>query len=288
MDKGGEIAYDLSHFALKPYACGLRGFGTVGRRAKLMEIGPLVLGSNLLTVSQLHLPEGARALAKGLETKVSDLDARLRPRMHRLAERRDFIGFEQATLDKAMSLDGDVYLDGFWQSERYFERHASAIRHELRPDFTLSPAAGRLAREIADGDSVSLHVRRGDYVALAGVQAVFGSCTLEYYAKGVEAMMRKYDRPRLFIFSDDISWAKQNLRFEAPMSFVSGTEGVSDREELILMSMCKGNIIANSTFSWWGAWLNSSPDKLVVAPSRWVTGGGMESRDVVPDSWTKI
>jgi hypothetical protein len=288
LDRGAEVAFDLSHFYLKPYSCGLRGFASTGRAAGPMEIGPLVMGANLLTVSQLHLPGRVKPMAQALSSKALSLDARLRPRMHRLMERRDMIGFEQATLEKAMSLPEDIYLDGFWQSERYFLRHAASIRQELTPQFPLSPAAQALAREISSVDAVSLHVRRGDYVSLAGVQKVFGSCSLEYYAKGVDLMQRRYAHPHIYVFSDDIAWARENLRYDVPMSYVSGTPGLSDREELALMSRCKGNIIANSTFSWWGAWLNPSPEKSVVAPGRWVSGGGMESKDVVPESWARV
>ncbi|MEM0448491.1 MAG: alpha-1,2-fucosyltransferase [Methanomassiliicoccales archaeon] len=288
LDRDAEMAFDLSHFYLKPYGCGLRGFNFIGRKAGLLEIGPMILLSNLSTVAQLHLPKSFRSLAVWLGSKALSLDSRLRPGMHRLVERRDLIGFERETLEKAMSLPEDIYLDGFWQSERYFLRHAQVIRKELTPRLPLSEGAKTIEMEMAKCDAVSLHVRRGDYVNLPGVQKVFGACSLEYYSKAVDIMSQRYSQPHLFVFSDDIEWAKDHLRFDLPMSFVSGTAGVNDLEELVLMTKCKGNIIANSTFSWWGAWLNSSPDKVVVAPSRWVVGGGMTAKEVVPDGWIKV
>jgi len=171
----------------------------------------------------------------------------------------------------------DYYLDGYWQSEKYFLE----IREELRNEF--SPPTNvldKLLKTIStNSNSVSIHIRRTDYVTSNGYHPVQ---TVEYYENALN-IIGDYDN--LFVFSDDIQWCKNNLNFKK-MIFV---ESLSEIEDLWLMSLCKNNIIANSTFSWWGAWLNKNPNKKVVAPIKWFgSQTNLNTSDIIPEDWLKI
>jgi hypothetical protein len=180
------------------------------------------------------------------------------------------ISRDKNTLFRPDVLDwkGDIYLDGYWQSPRYFEE----IRDTLLKEFTLvSPLAGvaaELAAKVRATNSVSLHVRRGDYMKNPQVGKEFGICSVDYYTKAIAEIRNTVSDPTFFVFSDDVAWVKENLELGDSFVFAQG-EGLSDTIELVLMSMCNHNIIANSSFSWWAAWLNQNPKKIVVAPTPW-------------------
>lgn len=181
---------------------------------------------------------------------------------------------------------GQVYLDGYFQSEQYFKDY----EHIIREDFTLKESSRHVDvwREKLSGekDSVSLHVRRGDY---AGHQTLGGICTEAYYARALERISEKVENSRIYVFSDDIAWVKENIPLPENTEYVSSPE-MSDYEELVIMSLCRHHIIANSSFSWWGAWLGTYEDTVVIAPNTWVRGRGSEkqNRDTVPASWIRV
>ena len=169
----------------------------------------------------------------------------------------------------------NVCLKGFWQREEYFKDIADILRNE----FTLKNPLGKISESwrqkilVADC-AVSLHVRRGDY--LNPNQLNFGTLPVNYYFRCIEELKKNISKFTIFVFSDDLEWAKKNLDFGVPTEFVEGCE--HDYEELHLMSLCRHNIIANSSFSWWGAWLNSNPDKKVFMPSNYlITAEGFTS-----------
>ena len=186
--------------------------------------------------------------------------------------------FDQA----AAETKGDAYLDGFWQSEKYF----SGIGNDIRRDLTLAQPYGSnaqsISNEIKSCESVSLHVRRTDYL----IGSSFGPCSPEYYSKAVEIIGKRVENPCIFVFSDDIEWSKKNIKTGLPQTFVS-SKGVADYEELMLMAQCRHNITANSSFSWWGAWLNANPQKTVVTPKIWFKKEKLNTKSRVPDSWIK-
>lgn len=183
----------------------------------------------------------------------------------------DFIFREYNILDNYT-----YYLDGYWQSEKYFKNIESTIRQELSPDDVTKE---RLSKFIGDGNSVSMHIRRTDYVTSNGFHPVQ---TISYYEKALD-IIREYDS--LFVFSDDIEWCKSNLKFNN-IVFV---EGFSDVEDMWLQSMCKNNIIANSSFSWWGAWLNTNKDKKIIAPTNWFGNqANLNTSDIIPNDWIRI
>lgn len=186
-----------------------------------------------------------------------------------------------------LDLQKDIYLEGFWQTEKYFLMIADIIRKEfsLRNEFNNLDKG--LLEVIDNSLSVSLHIRRGDYVANLKTNQFHGACSLEYYQAGIDYLKNRFGSVVLFIFSDDIEWVKDNLKTDQKIIFVSNGK-LKDYEELVLMSKCKHNIIANSSFSWWGAWLNNNPVKIVIAPKNWFNNVKANKNDIVPESWVRL
>lgn len=187
-----------------------------------------------------------------------------------------------------LNLPDSVYLDGYWQSEKYFADIADIIRQE----FTVkTPQKGKdkdLAELMASCESVSLHIRRGDFVSDSHTNQVHGTCDLDYYRRCVENFTPTVKHPRFFIFSDEPEWARDNLRLPYPTTLVAHNGADKNYEDMRLMSQCKHHIIANSSFSWWGAWLNPIEDKLVFAPKRWFTRDNRNLHDLIPNQWIKV
>lgn len=190
--------------------------------------------------------------------------------------------FEPEVLDWT----GDIFLDGYWQSPRYFDDIRDTLLAEFQLNTPLSAPVEKYKTQITASDSVSIHIRRGDYVKNPQVQKEFGICSAEYYQTALAHIKNQVADPTCFVFSDDIEWVKANLPLPASAVFVQDPD-LRDVEELALMSMCKHNIIANSTFSWWGAWLNANPSKVVVAPTPWFNNSKFDP-NLLPDSWTQL
>ncbi len=180
-----------------------------------------------------------------------------------------------------------IYLFGYWQSEKYFKNIENIIRKEFTLKNDLSKEARDILNKIQNTNSISIHIRRGDYVKNKKTHALHGTCSLDYYYKAIKTIQEKIKNPHFFIFSDDISWAQENLKMNFPFTLVKGAD-IKDVEEVILMSKCKHNIIANSTFSWWGAWLNSNHNKIVIAPKPWFNISTINTKDLLPSSWLTI
>ena len=187
---------------------------------------------------------------------------------------------------RILSAGKNSYLDGYWQSPKYFDD----IENILRKDFTLkNPQSEKyetMLKKIAETNSVSLHIRRGDYLAVKNT-AVYTPCSMEYYKKGIEYIVSKVGMIDICIFSDDTAWVKENLKTNFPILFVSD-EGFSDYQELLLMSACKHNITANSTFGWWGAWLNKNPQKTIITPKKWFSDENKNQSDLIPPTWIQL
>lgn len=180
-----------------------------------------------------------------------------------------------------------AYLDGYWQAAKYFKGIENIIREEFTLKNKLSILYKQTEKKIKKNDSVALHVRRSDYLTLKRISEIFGTCPPEYYQKAIQKISEKAEKPTFFIFSDDVEWVKENLKIKYPVIFVSDNS-LEDYEELMLMSKCKHNIIANSTFSWWGAWLNNNPNKTVIAPKKWFKDTSKSAKDLIPKSWKKL
>jgi hypothetical protein len=181
-----------------------------------------------------------------------------------------------------------LYLQGYWQSERYFEKHADALRKEFAFRNTTTGRNEELADQIRQGISVSLHIRRGDYASDPKTLAYHGLCEPEYYFRAIEYMRGHVPKFRLFAFSDDPQWVAGTLKSRYPeMVVVDHNPGDQSHNDMLLMSLCDHHIIANSSFGWWGAWLNPDTYKIVIAPRKWFANGH-STADLIPENWFRL
>ena len=186
-----------------------------------------------------------------------------------------------------LNLPDGVYLKGYWQSKKYFSDIAAILRGEFTLKTPLSEKNNEMSELIASKQSVSVHVRRGDYVETRRIKQVYNACGPDYYLRCVDYMKQLVKNPYFFIFSDDPQWAKDNLKQLNPAVIVDCNRTNKDYEDIWLMSRCNHHIIANSTFSWWGAWLNPREDKIVLAPKQWFDKKQvlMKTDDLFPSGW---
>lgn len=177
------------------------------------------------------------------------------------------------------NIENNSYLNGYWQSEKYFIEIENIIKNKLSiKDELESYILNKYP--FLNSNTVSLHIRRGDYVNLQNYHPLQ---TVEYYKKAYDII--NDSSVNIIILSNDIPWCKENLNFNN-MFFIENETNIVD---LYIMSKCRNNIIANSSFSWWGAWLNSNVDKKVIAPSKWFgPQAGIYENDIVPEKWIKI
>jgi len=185
-------------------------------------------------------------------------------------------------------LPDNSYLRGNFPSERYFADQEVLIRREFT--FAGEPDApnAALLDEIAKTNAVSLHIRRGDYVANPKIAKVHGTVDLGFYTRAMAWIAERVSDPTVFVFSDDPAWARTNLALTHPTRIVDLNGPEQPAADMRLMAACRHHILANSTFSWWGAWLNPSPQKIVVAPEPWFRDPALDSRDIVPKRWVKL
>lgn len=212
---------------------------------------------------------------------------------------KPFIRTKQHIIEKGLAFNEEylqiqwdyLYLEWYWQTEKYFIDIENIIREELQFETPPSHQNQILIDEIdAQSHAVSLHIRRGDYVSNKVSNGVHGTCDIDYYIRAATYISEHYPKAKFYIFSDDIPWVRENLILPYPMHFVDHNDASANYEDMRLMSHCSHNIIANSTFSWWGAWLNSNPEKIVIAPKQWFNSIEhlSESDDVVPQKWVRL
>lgn len=180
------------------------------------------------------------------------------------------------------------YLKGYWQSSRYFKDVEQAMRDRFAFRSFLSDRNREIAQEIGTVNSVSLHVRRGDYADNFMNFFKIGLCPLSYYETAIQYVAGRVENPIFFIFSDDIDWVRENLKIKGDVCFIDHNRGIESYNDLHLMCLCKHHIIANSSFSWWGAWLNPNKEKIVIAPQRWFASYFINTKDVIPDGWIRL
>ena len=182
------------------------------------------------------------------------------------------------------SLSCDKYYIGYWQSYKYFINIESAIRKQFCFSQVLSSKNEAVKKWMLNSNSVSLHVRLGDYVN----NSVYSNiCTSDYYNKAIDMIQSKVSEPIFFIFSDDTTWCKNNLQIPC-CNIIDWNNNEESYWDMYLMTCCKHNIIANSSFSWWGAWLNTTPGKIVVAPGKWINDNRVQISDIIPSDWICI
>ena len=182
-------------------------------------------------------------------------------------------------------LPDNIYLEGYWSSEKYFNDINDIIHLEFTFKKPLDETNQKFAEQITAVNSVSLHIRRGDYTEDSKAAQSHGLCSMQYYRDCIEYIIQKVNTPYFFIFSDRPDWVRNNLRLSHPAVYISHNAGSKDYEDMRLMSLCKHNIIANSTFSWWAAWLNSNPQKIILAPKKWFADKKFNIDDIIPAGW---
>ena len=198
----------------------------------------------------------------------------------------NFLQTNSYNFDKNLLNSMDYYYyDGYFQNENYFKSEREDLLKCFSSDLALDEKNQLVLNKILSKNSVSIHIRRGDYVTLECAKKFHGTCSLKYYEKAIENIASKVENPHFFLFSDDIDWVIKNMKIEHPFSVVDFNQG-KGWLDLNLMKHCKHNVIANSSFSWWGAWLNENPQKIVIAPKKWNTLRG--KCKIIPNEWITL
>jgi hypothetical protein len=165
------------------------------------------------------------------------------------------------------------YFEDYFQSEKYF----LDCKDEILKEFQFKEKL-----QVPEGNSAAIHIRRGDYVKFANIHLV---CTPFYYESAIAYIQRKVEKPIFYVFSDDIEWCKENVKIPEPCFYIDNLNKPSSHD-MQLMSLCKHNIISNSTYSWWAAWLNQNPGKIIIAPDKWFADS--RETDIYTDNMVRI
>lgn len=211
---------------------------------------------------------------------ISKALARLQPAHARKVYREPSFRYDPSFLDAR----SHVYLKGYWQSEKYFDRYRSEIFNEFKVRQELVNKVSDFAAKLQSEISVSVHIRRGDFLNTIALDH-HGILDGDYYKRAIKLFPAN---AKFYFFSDDIDWVKSQQLTDKPYEFVSGVLTSSAIEDFYLMSQCHHNIIANSSFSWWAAWLNDNPNKTVIAPGKWFNKAGHDTSDLIPPGWQRI
>lgn len=228
-------------------------------------------------------PASEDALPPGKDRKLAYAAWRAAGRSPRLIREKG-LGYQPERFEQ----EGDLYLHGYWQSEKYFKAQEAQLREDLTITTPPGPEDQRFLDLIGNAPAVSLHLRRGDYVASAKSGATHGTCDAAYYDRALQLVAeRMSEAPQIFVFSDDAAWARDNLRFPFETHFVGHNGPDQPHQDLRLMSACQHHVIVNSTFSWWGAWMNPREGKTVVAPKDWFANPKLANPDIIPEGWLR-
>ncbi len=179
-------------------------------------------------------------------------------------------------------LKGNWYLQAYFQDEKYFKEYEGLIRKEFRPKKKIR-ISSELRNILESKNTVSIHIRRGDY------KRFNAELPARYYRQAIDYIEENIENPFWVVFSDEPQWVRENINFKNSFYYVSGNEVLEDYEEMLVMSRCRNHVISNSTFGWWGAWLDEKKDKLVVGPRNWFLGTMSGYRtNIMPEEWKRI
>jgi len=180
----------------------------------------------------------------------------------------------------------NTYLSGYWQCEKYFIDFRQEVLDLFQfPDQQINLASRNLQEQMRREQAVAVHVRRGDYLLPENSRKYGNICTLQYYKNAMQYMKKKVPNARFYFFSNDPGWVRENLA-NGDSVIVDCNHGKENYLDMYLMSQCSHNIIANSSFSWWGAWLNQNPDKIVISPQRWFSH--LAASDAICEDWVRV
>ncbi|MBN2091921.1 alpha-1,2-fucosyltransferase [candidate division KSB1 bacterium] len=263
-----ELKLDLSWFDAMKSDCTYRTFKL--NRFKL----------NMQTASQEEIND-----IKGQKNRFDKLK-RVKAKYLRFKNQTYVIEKKNNKFDSSiLKLHPPVYLEGYWHTHRYFIEAYNCLKKDFTLKDILVAPSSRTLDKIRSVNSVSVHIRRGDYISNPSNLKRYGTVTLEYYQKCLEYISNQINDPHFFVFTDDFDWAKQYIKTDFPISWMDQKTPEKDCVDLWLMTNCMHHVIANSTYSWWGAWLASNPDKIVINPVKWNNTEKQYNRDRSPDHW---
>ena len=267
LDRKAELRFDLSAFTSQIRQYKLQNFHIVGSPANAAELKRFFWWKH---------------------NSISSLVYRLWD-ASKVYYRRRCVDEQSIGFDKnILKCPREVYLRGYWQSEKYFKDVAPTLHEELTVKVPLSGPNLSMMEKIKSCTAVSLHVRRGDYVSDPPTTSTHGILPLEYYQAAIYLILERIPIPTFFVFSDEVPWVRENLRVEgAEVIYVEHNSTKMDYEDLRLMSHCQHHIVANSSFSWWGAWLCANDSKMVIAPQKWYAID-LDTRDLIPEDWIRL
>lgn len=190
---------------------------------------------------------------------------------------------------KQIQKNQDLLVDDYFQNDMYFKPISKQIKNEFTFVRSLDARNHELSQRLKTSNSLSIHIRRTDYVTNPKAVQLLGTLDLDYYKKAIKYIGSKVNNLSFFVFSDDIDWCKKNLKLgSANVEYINHNTGLNSYVDMHLMSLCQHNIIANSSFSWWGAWLNQNKGKIVVAPQKWYRDPNTNKNNPAADSWVKL
>lgn len=190
-----------------------------------------------------------------------------------------------------ISTKENIYIEGYWQTEKYFKEIESTIKNDFSFQYPLSELETTLNNQIRSTNSICVNFRRTDFVNLKNSADTHGVTEMDYYEHAIQLIAEKVYEPHFYIFSDDIEWCKENIKLNYPMTFVDHQyKGIKFSSYLQLMKNCKHFIIPNSTFAWWAAWLAENENKVVIAPKNWFKDEILQNQtdDIIPTGWISI
>jgi len=272
-DKNTTLKLDVSCF--KDYKCATE---------RQYELSCFNIIESFASGEEVYHLKGAGA--DNISSKFFKVINKIKPQHKRSYIKEKHFHFDP----KISNVSDNIYLEGYWQSEKYFKEIEDIIRNEFKIKGSPDAKNAKKTEFISSSNlqSISVHIRRGDYITDSDTNSFHGICGLEYYQKAIDKLAGIIKNPHFFIFSDDPDWVKNNLILEYPATYVTENLGIKDYEDLRLMSLCKHHIIANSSFSWWGAWLSENTDKIVIVPKKWFNDPNINTDDLIPASWKRI
>lgn len=202
--------------------------------------------------------------------------------LRRIKERP--FGFDEKYLKSC----DNSYLVGYWQSEKFFPGMRGELLKQFTPTKRLCDESSRVIESMQSSPSVSLHIRRGDYINNPATAGIYEQVSLGYYRTCVERFAQQHDGAQVYVFSNDLDWCRRELQLRLPTRYIDHTDQQHAYEDLVMMSHACCNVIANSTFSWWAAYLNDRPDQMTFAPTRWFRPGTLDGTHLYRSTWQQI
>lgn len=255
-----------------------------GRAVALQHHCDLVLDTRILQIKDGQTPRELGLSDFNIQASIDTLSRQQLDRC--IAVKESVSNYDAGVMHKTAP---GCRLAGYWQTERYFGHIRPTLLTELTLRAPVTPYIQRLADQIASTpQSVSVHFRRGDYVSDPKVAAFHGVCSMDYYNNAIQSLTKQVHNSRhFFLFSDDPDWLATNIPAGVEPYTIVDARQSSAREDLWLMSLCRHHVVANSSFSWWGAWL-SRHEGINIAPGRWFQAPSFNDQDIVPASWQRL